>query len=84
MFLKCHLCIVLKTKSFEIAFISDSPSIARSVPIRLFGLLSDPRRSSSEDWPIGGRVACVSKAKYGAATENMPFFIVLLLVTRYA
>lgn len=84
MFLKCHLCIVLKTKSFEIAFISDSPSIAQFIPIRLFGLLSDRRCSSSGDWPIGGCAACASKAKYGAATENMPFFIVLLLVTRYA
>lgn len=91
MFQKCHLCIFrtnlvslpsltaqLKTRKFLFSF---SNSMAHW-PFHMVA-------SDLADWTpaaIEGQsfLHCAFLEKYGVATENMPFFIVLLLVTRYA
>lgn len=45
--------------------------------------------SDVSDWTLAAIegqsfLRCAFVEKYGVATENMPFFIFLLLVTRYA
>lgn len=98
MFQKCHLCIF--PNRFGVTPILDSPTKDKENFFFSFFFWNSTAHWPSfffthgSLWPCwleGGShggdslfALCLLMEKYGVATENMPFFIFLLLVTRYA
>lgn len=84
---------VFSLSQFGVTPILDSPTKDKDIYFyfyfipRLIGLFAwQPLTLLIERWQPSrdSQLHCTFLEKYGVATENMPFFIFLLLVTRYA